>query len=195
MKKNFSLFVLLFSLIVWQGCGSKTQEAANESESIAKAAVAEAQKVQTVAARKAMLIKESAKKAEQRRLAAAEKARLSLTYKDANGKIIYNKAEIDPSYAGGQEELMKYLKDNLKYPAEARKNGVEGTVFVDFVIDANGKVREVVATDIVGEDVDLSLKEESVRVVASMPGWKAGIQHGKAVDVSFSIPITFEMVN
>jgi TonB family protein len=93
------------------------------------------------------------------------------------------------------DELRKYLKENLKYPAEARTKGIEGTVFVDFVIDEKGNVREVVATDVVGENVDLSLKEESVRVVASMPGWKAGLQHGKAVDASFSIPITFEIQN
>jgi protein TonB len=66
---------------------------------------------------------------------------------------------------------------------------------VDFVVDEKGRVREVVATDAVGEDVDLSFKEESVRVVAAMPGWKAGMQNGKAVDVSFSIPITFEIAN
>jgi TonB family protein len=199
MKKSFPLLALLLSFTVWQACGPKVKEA--DTESIAQArtqAEAEARTVETarieaVASRKAMLLKESARKAEERTKAAAEKAKLALTYRDASGKVVYNKAEIDPSYIGGMSELQKYLKDNIKYPTDARDKGVEGTVFVDFVIDNKGRVREVIATDVVGENVDLSLKEESVRVVATMPAWKPGTQHGKAVDTAFSIPITFEL--
>jgi TonB family protein len=195
MKKNFSLLVLLLSFVIWQGCG-KTQEANNELTAEAKEAQAvETKRVEAVAAKKAMLIKESANKAEQRKLAAIARAKVSPTYKDANGNLIYHKAEVDPSYAGGEDEMRKYLKDNLKYPEEARENRVEGTIFVEFVIDSKGKVREVVASDVIGDDVDFSLKEEAVRVVAAMPVWKAGIQNGKAVDVSYSIPITFEIGN
>lgn len=73
--------------------------------------------------------------------------------------------------------------------------GYEGTVFVDFVVDEKGRVREVVASDVVGEDVAISFKEESVRVVAAMQGWNAGRQNGKPVDTSFSIPITFQLEN
>jgi TonB family protein len=195
MKKNFPLFVLLLSFVIWQGCG-KTQEANKElsaDEKEAEAKEVEVKRVEAVAAKRAKLAKESAERTEKRALAAAEKAKASRTYKDASGKTVYYKADVDPSYSGGEDELRKYLKDNIKYPEAARENGVEGTVFVDFVIDEKGRVREVVATDAVGEDVDLSLKEESVRVVAAMPGWKAGMQNGKAVNVAFSIPITFEI--
>lgn len=185
--------MLYFSFVLWQGCASKSQEVNDESS--AKADLVEIKKTYAIVAMRARLVKECAAKVEQRSLALAERAKLSQTYKDTSGKTIYIKAEVDPSYTGGQDEMRKYLKDNLKYPKEARDSGVEGTVFVDFVIDEKGKVREVVASDAVGEDVDLSFKEESVRVVASMPGWKAGIQRGKAVDVSFSIPITFEIGN
>ena len=192
MKKIIGMFVLLFSFVIWQGCGSERQEAAKAREQ------AEAVAAQSAAARaekKARIVKASAEKADERRLLAAEKARLSRTYKDATGKIVYYKAEVDPAYAGGLDALAAYLKDNLKYPAEARDRGVEGTVFVDFIVDEMGRVREVIATDVVGEDVDASLKEEAVRVVASMPEWVAGRQQGKAVDVSFSVPITFEILN
>jgi len=195
MKKNFLLFTLLASFVIWQGCAPKAPEATAESIAEANAEAAKTQKAEAVAAKKAKLIKDRSEKSDQRILAAAERAKLSPTYKDATGKIIYNKAEVDPTYEGGLDEMRKYLKDNLKYPTEARDNGIEGTVFVDFVVDAKGKVRQVVATDVVGDDVDLSFKEESVRVVALMPGWKAGLQQGKAVDVSFSIPITFEITN
>lgn len=190
MKKTFTLFALLFGFAIWQGCAPKTEES---SASIAKDQAAS--QAVAVADKKTILAKASAEKYNQRMLAAAEKAKKEMTYTDANGKVIYYKAEVDPSYAGGMDAMRQYLKDNLQYPTEARENGIEGTVFVDFVIDEKGRVREVVATDIVGDDVDESFKTEAVRVVSAMPGWKAGVQHGKAVDTSFSIPITFEIVN
>ena len=194
MKKTLSLLVLLFTFAVWQGCDTKNQEA-NASGTEAQKEKMEIEKAEELAAKRAWLIKASEEKAEQRRLAAAEKAKLSPTYIDASGRIVYLKTEVSPYYLGGEDEMRKYLKDNLKYPKDAQEQRLEGTVFVDFIIDEFGNVRDVVASDVVGEDVDLSLKEESVRVVASMPGWKAGIQQGKAVDASFSIPIRFNIIN
>jgi protein TonB len=197
MKKNISILVLVLSFVVFQGCSSKTEK--NEQEKIdqetTEAQLVNDKNAEEISAKKAKLAKERAEKEEQRREAIEAKAKLSTTYKDASGNLVYYKAEVDPSYAGGQSELAKYLRDNLKYPPNAMENKIEGTVFVDFVINKNGKVREVVATDLIGEDVDLSLKEEAVRVVAAMPDWKAGVQHGVPVDVSFSIPITFELMN
>jgi TonB family protein len=202
MKKHISILVLILSVVVFQGCGSKTEASEKKAaeEQMAKDKDAEALLVKTknadaVSNKKAKLARERAEKAEIRSLAIAAQVKKSPTYKDASGKLVYYKAEVDPSYAGGQDELEKFLKDNLQYPQEARENGIEGTVFVDFVINEKGKVREVVASDVVGEDVGFSLKEEAVRVVAAMPGWKAGKQHGAPVDVSFSIPITFELIN
>lgn len=195
MKKNIQLVILLAAFAVWQGCESKSEKAADESRAIAEAQAAETKKADELAAKRALIIKASALKAEERARAAAERARLTPTYKDAFGNTVYFKAEIDPSYNGGDGAMAKYLRDNLKYPEEARDKGQQGTVFVDFVVDSKGRVREVVASDVVGENVDISLKEEAVRVVASMQGWNAGLQQAKAVDVSFSIPITFELVN
>jgi TonB family protein len=193
MKTIFRIFILLMSVAVWQGCDSKATEA--KYAAIDKAAVdaSDLKKAEARAEKKARLKKASEEKAMARDLALQEKIKASLTFKDATGRIVYNKAEIDPSFAGGTDEMRKYLKDNLKYPESAKEKEFEGTVFVDFVIDEKGRVREVVASDVVGQDVDFSLKEESVRVVASMPLWKPGTQHGKAVDTSFSIPITFEL--
>jgi TonB family protein len=191
MKKNISIFVLILSFVVFQGCGSKTE--INNQEAT-EAQLVKTKHAEMVSAKKAKLARELAEKTEQRRQAIETKAKLSASYKDALGALVYYKAEVAPAYTGGQDELVKYLRDNLKYPENAKENNIEGTVFVDFVITANGKVREVVASDIVG-DVDLSLKEEAIRVVAAMPGWKAGTQQGKPVDVSFSVPITFEMID
>ena len=71
---------------------------------------------------------------------------------------------------------------------------MEGTVFVDFVIGANGIVREVVVKDAPGEDVDPSFKTEAIRVVSSMPKWTPGKQNGKPIDVSYSLPVTFQIL-
>jgi periplasmic protein TonB len=67
-------------------------------------------------------------------------------------------------------------------------------VFVDFIVVANGSVREVMTTDMPGEEIDQSLRDEAIRVVSNMPKWVPGRQHGKPVDVKFSLPITFRMI-
>lgn len=191
MKKSIQLIVLLTAFAVWQGCGSKNESAAEAKE----VQVSLAKKADELEEKRVLLIKARTLRAEERAAAVAARAKLNPTYKDAFGNTVYIKAEVDPSFNGGDAAMSKYLRENLKYPDEARDNGQEGTVFVDFVVDARGRVREVVASDVVGEDVDILLKEEAVRVVASMPAWNAGLQQAKAVDVSFSIPITFELMD
>lgn len=199
MKNIIILFVLVSALVIWQSCAPKTDESKIELTAVEQSeATAKLVKLKTadeIAATRAKIAQASAEREEQRQLAILEKAKATPTYKDASGKIVYYKAEVDPSYTGGLDELRKYLRDNLKYPEAAREKGFEGTVFVDFIVDEKGRVREVVASDVVGEDVDISFKEESVRVVAAMPGWNAGRQNGKSVDASFSIPITFQLAN
>jgi TonB family protein len=200
MKRNIIIFFTIVSVLaIWQNCTPKKDEskieltAAEKSEATAK--LVKLKTADEVAATRAKIAKARAEREEQRKVALLEKAKATPTYKDASGKIVYYKAEVDPTYAGGFDELTKYLKDNLKYPEAAREKGHEGTVFVDFIVDEKGRIRDVVASDVVGEDVDLSFKEESVRVVAAMQGWTAGRQHGKPVDASFSIPITFQIAN
>lgn len=192
-----TLFTLVFIFAFCQGCDTKKKEAAQRAADSTVRANEEAalatKKAEEKAARRAKLAQERTEKEAQRATAAAEKAKKSVTYKDAKGKLIYIKAEVAPVYTGGEDEMRKYLKDNLKYPDAARDNGVEGTVYVDFVVDEKGKVTDVVASDAVGENVDMALKEEAVRVVASMPGWTPAMQKKKPVSSAFSIPITFEL--
>jgi periplasmic protein TonB len=89
--------------------------------------------------------------------------------------------------------MMEYLRANLTYPDQAQRDGVEGTIFVDFIIDKNGSVRDIIATDVVGENIDQALKDEAVRVVTGMPTWVPGTQRGVAVDARYSVPITFQL--
>jgi TonB family protein len=193
MKTIFKIFIVLTVVALFQGCQSKETKEKYALIDKAAAEASDAERAEARATKKKQIEKMTADKASERELARAAKLKASSTYKDANGRLVYNRAEVDPSYSGGVDEMRAYLRDNLKYPEAAKEKGFEGTVFVDFIVDEKGRVREVIATDVVGEDVDLSLKEESVRVVASMPLWKPGTQHGKSVDTSFSIPITFEI--
>jgi len=178
-------------MAVWQSCGTK--ETTSDSSKKAEEVAAETQKAEARAAKRAALEKARAEKAEERRLAYIELYRTTPTYKASSGRVIYYKAEVDPTYNGGEKAMMTYLRDNLKYPQEAQDKEVEGTVFVDFVVDQQGHVTEVVGSDAIGENADILLKEEAVRVVAAMPQWVAGTQRGVAVDTHFSVPITFEL--
>lgn len=198
MKNFILLFVFMSAVIIWQGCSTKAKETTNESPTVASESKAEAKLVDNnteVLEKRARIAKAAEEKEAQRRLAVEERAKATPTFKDASGKIVYYKAEIDPSYTGGYAELKKYLRDNINYPEQARQNGQEATVFVEFVVDASGKIRDVVAAEVVGDEGDDAFKKESVRVVSSMPGWNPGRQQGKAVDASFSIPITFLLEN
>jgi TonB family protein len=191
MKKSLSILALAVTLLVAQACGPKTDENTSavviEEPAVEKVAM-------TVADRKAKLEKDKAERAEQKRIEMEKLAEVSLTYTDKDGNVVYRKSEIEPSFTGGNAAMMEYLRDNLKFPKDALEKEMEGTVFVDFVISQNGNVREVEVTNTVNEEVEQSFRDEAIRVVSAMPKWSPGRQKGNAVDVKFSIPITFEIL-
>lgn len=191
MKTSFNIFVLGVALVVAQACGSKSETTNESTEAVG---TPENVVVLSVAEKRAKMDEVRAALAEKRRLAFEERFKNTPYYTDAQGNVVFNKAEVDPSFVGGEKAMMKYLNDNIVFPKDAEEKGLEGTVYVDFVIAANGSVREVTVTDAVGEDVDQSFRDEAVRVVTSMPKWTAGRQNGKAVDVNFSLPITFQLI-
>lgn len=94
-----------------------------------------------------------------------------------------------PSYPGGEEALMQFIYSNVQYPEIAKRAGVEGKVFVSFVVEKNGSITEVRVAKGIGAGCD----EEAVRVVRMMPGWKPGKQNGKSVRVRVLIPFTFKL--
>lgn len=94
-----------------------------------------------------------------------------------------------PLFNGGKEELFTYLGKNIKYPAEAKEKGVQGTVFVTFVIEKDGSVTNVNVLRGIGSGCD----DESVRVIKAMPKWTPGYSDGKPVRVSFNLPIKFKL--
>jgi len=96
-------------------------------------------------------------------------------------------AEHMPEFKGGDEGLFRFLKDNLKYPAFAKENGIKGKVFVQFVVGKNGKIRDVKIL----RGVNKLLDKEAIRVVKEMPEWTPGRQNGKNVSVIYNLPINF----
>jgi TonB family protein len=96
-----------------------------------------------------------------------------------------------PEFPGGQAALMQYLSSNIKYPEECRKMGVEGKVYVKFIVDVTGNIVNVQVLR--GISDGKLLEKEAVRVVQAMPKWKPGTQGGKAVGVYFTLPIAFKL--
>lgn len=102
---------------------------------------------------------------------------------------VFTIVEEMPSFPGGDAALMKYLSNNIKYPAIAKDAGIQGTVFVTFVVDEKGDVKDVKVLRSLGGGTD----EEAVRVVKGMPKWSPGKQRGKAVKVQYNLPIRFTL--
>jgi len=114
---------------------------------------------------------------------------------DLNNQIVgedtisapYAVVEQMPEFPGGERALQKFLSSSVKYPRIATENGIQGKVFVNFVVDRSGSISNVKII----RGVDQSLDQEAMRVVKSMPKWIPGKQNGEAVRVSFTVPINF----
>ncbi|MFA5971091.1 MAG: energy transducer TonB [Lentimicrobiaceae bacterium] len=104
-------------------------------------------------------------------------------------KEIFTIVEEMPSYPGGEAERNKFLADNIVYPQQATENGIQGTVYVSFVVDSKGNVTDVKILRGIGGGCD----EEALRVVKMMPKWHPGKQNGKQVRVLFNMPIYFKL--
>jgi len=102
---------------------------------------------------------------------------------------VFTIVEQQPEYPGGMSAFYQFVTKKLKYPSQARRMGIEGKVFVQFVVDKAGNITEVTAVRGIGAGCD----EEAVRVIKSSPQWKAGKQRGKAVKVRMILPITFKL--
>jgi len=92
-----------------------------------------------------------------------------------------------PQFPGGEKEMMKFIRNNLKYPSIAQENGISGTVIVNFVVDREGKISLIKIIRGIGGGCD----EEAIRVLKKMPAWNPGKQGGKAVLVSFTMPVKY----
>ena len=102
---------------------------------------------------------------------------------------IFTIVEEMPEYPGGIAAALKWIANELKYPAIAQENGVQGRVTVRFTINADGSVVD----PSILRGVDPHLDKEALRVIGKMPKWKPGKQRGKAVRVSYNLPVRFKL--
>lgn len=102
---------------------------------------------------------------------------------------IHINAEVMPEFHGGQAALLKWIAENVNYPAAAAENGIEGRVACSFVVNADGSISHVEVL----RSKDPLLDKEAIRVLSRMPNWKPGLQQGKPVRVKFSMPVVFRL--
>jgi protein TonB len=108
---------------------------------------------------------------------------------DKDTTNLYFDLDQNPEPPGGREKLIKFYRNNLHYPTSARTNGTEGTVYVMFIVEVEGKLRNIKATNFVSKDIDKS----AVRLVKKIPKWNPGLRDGKAVRGLFVLPVTYRL--
>lgn len=122
---------------------------------------------------------------------APEPVRSETLYKPqpVNRNSVYDVVEQMPSFPGGISGLRTYLNQNIRYPAEAQENCVQGRVVVSFVVGKDGHISDVTVL----RSVDPSLDKEAVRVIRNMPRWTPGKQGGEPVKVRYNVPVSFRL--
>ena len=105
------------------------------------------------------------------------------------GTPVFEVVEQMPEYPGGIAASVEYIQKNMRYPEAAEKNGTQGRVTVQFIIDKEGNV----TNPKVLRSVDKDLDAEAIRLVGAMPKWKPGVQKGKAVAVKYTLPVVFKL--
>jgi TonB family protein len=106
-----------------------------------------------------------------------------------DGKEVFDVTEIQPSPAGGMEGWMKYLAESLQYPEEAKKQGIEGTVIMTFIINSDGTISDVETLRGVGGGCE----EEAMRVIQNAPNWTPAQNGGKPVNCRMRLPLKFKL--
>ncbi|HPR29261.1 MAG TPA: TonB family protein, partial [Chitinophagales bacterium] len=102
---------------------------------------------------------------------------------------IFITVEVMPQYPGGDKAMQEFIRKELRYPAAAKDASIQGTVYVNFVVDATGEVGNIKLIRGIGGGCD----EEAMKMVSKMPRWKPGRQNGKNVPVSMTIPVQFKL--
>ena len=97
--------------------------------------------------------------------------------------------EEQAEFPGGMDSMFAYIHKNLKYPEQAKEKGIQGRVFVQFVIEKDGSISNVKILRGIGGGCD----EASVEMIKNMPKWKPAKQRGKPVRCQFNLPINFEL--
>jgi TonB family protein len=130
------------------------------------------------------------KKATKAQLEADEVVKVYVEAKNSDdNREIFSIVEDPPQFPGGEEARIAFLRDNIRYPKEAREKNIQGTVFVKFVVEKDGRITNVEVVRGIGGGAD----EETVRVIEMMPNWIPGKQRGQNVRVQFTMPLRFAL--
>jgi protein TonB len=103
--------------------------------------------------------------------------------------LIFSVVEKQPEFPGGFVAFGQFLSRNIRYPAEDRKNGIQGKVIVQFVVERDGSLSDIRAL----RGPSKTEMDESVRVLSMSPKWVPGMQNGKPVRVKYTVPINFTL--
>jgi len=112
---------------------------------------------------------------------------VEIVEEESNEPDFFTIVEDMPGYPGGDAALLKFIGENTEYPAIAKENGITGVVYISYIVDRDGSVKDVKVV----RGVDSFLDKEAMRVVKTLKGYKPGKQRGKPVPVQFTIPIRF----
>ena len=104
-------------------------------------------------------------------------------------EVIYI-AEVMPYFPGGYAAMMSFLHKNMTYPLLAKEANISGTVYIEFIVEKDGSITNVVLLREIGGGCD----EEAVRVINMMPKWSCGLQNGRPVRVKFTLPVKFSLL-
>ena len=114
---------------------------------------------------------------------------MTSTAQTKKNDMVFDVVEVMPQYPGGPIAMLKYLMENIKYPEQAMKEGIQGRVTVRFIVEKDGSISDVRPV----LSVHPLLNKEAVRVVESMPKWSPGKHNGKPVRVRFNVPVMFKL--
>ena len=185
MKKVYAFAMIAACAMMVFSCKNEGKG----SEEVKDAAKDAVETVDEAAQKAADAVKEGAAEVQDAAAEAADRAGDAL---EKLGDILpYTSVEAKPTFNGGDaDSFVKYVQQNIKYPQNAIDNDIEGKVTVNFVVDANGKIKNAKVVKGVSPELDA----EALRVVENAPAWAPAKQDGKNVPVTCSIPVTFKIV-
>ena len=100
---------------------------------------------------------------------------------------VYGAVDQMPEFPGGEMALRDWISNHIRYPKIASDKGIQGKVYINFVVEKDGSISNVRVV----HGVEASLDKEALRVINSLPRWRAGLQGGEPVRVSYTVPINF----
>ena len=181
MKRVLSFAVAALCIFAVCSCKNAKKEAAENEPTAEEVAAAAAAEVAAAAA---------AAGVDEATVERAFEGIVPVEAPDMEDAVNYALVDVKPQFQGGDEKaFQKWIAENLQYPEVSKENNEQGTVLAKFTVDKEGKITDVKVI----RGVTPALDAETVRVLEAAPAWTAGTQGGEAVNVSYVLPIKFQL--